>query len=310
MPHSVINIVLKEALNPGDTLMLSYPEGKTHDRFYGSSQHTLSFDAIFFRAPTDFSVIFHKDAIEITWQRNQTIPAQTLTTIQLDEPMSADYVDDKTGQRVHNMFKSQLFVVDLKRPLPTNPERYVRLTTAEAGAQFPITAEPNRTMCNTVVACHADARKCTFVIHGLDLYNRPLTEHIPGVQADIAEGNKAFQRVYHIELRGDPGGAISVGTGDKLGLPVFLPGSGFLLRYMVNGRGLTGGIIIPGYSGPPGPDTGDVRGTFTPPEDIALDGLNHFKLMCSLFNPSHTGQLDYAEPKAHEAAQHAQGAAS
>ncbi|MGB1540340.1 MAG: hypothetical protein ACPG80_05220, partial [Rickettsiales bacterium] len=140
-----------------------------------------------------------------------------------------------------------------------------------------------------------DNSHCTFRIEGQDIYGRNMIEDITGPTAEAgrSDGNKAFSKISRISVSGDCYGEISVGSGSKLGLPVFLPGPGFVIREMLNGVGTTGGVIVAGETRFPSATTSDVRGTYTPPRPQELDGRTAVHLLLSLPSPGNIGLPDY-----------------
>lgn len=298
MPFTVLNIITEEPIAPGSELTFDYPADKGHDRFLGASMHTLSFEGTFYRAPKDFVVIFGEQKIHVYWNGNRTIPNSRILTIQLDEPLSGSHQDLRSGQIVPSLVRSQMFIVDLGRPTAPRQEHFASELRFEGFAKQKIAQDvPLAPMRNITLFAHDDVEEgTTATVRGLDLYNRPVTETITLKGEENAHGVKCFRWVWEVELNRPTASRISIGIGERLGLPVFLPGSGYVMKYFVNSRGLAGGTILPGYEQSlPNATTPDVRGCFTPPEDIAMDGHNHFQLLVSLFNSSNIGLNEYAD---------------
>lgn len=298
MPFTLINTVIENDLKPGDSLRFPYPEGKSPRHYFGAIHHTLSFDANFYRSPAHLIAVTGRDDIEIIWQGPVTIPGQTLVNIQLEEPGGEFYVDPKYNVTIRNMVRSQMFLMSLGRPHASDLEYFYAPATIDAAGELTLKNNELQESVprNVVIHAEGDVSACTFKVHGEDLYDQPITEHIPGPsEQGLAEGKKTFLRVHRIVATAPCGAAVKIGTGQALGLPAHLPGSGFVFRQMIDGRGIERGIIIPGYTDRPGPDTPDVRGTYTPPDDIELDGKKAIQILVSLFNPGNIGMRDYAE---------------
>lgn len=293
--QTVVNFVTQEVISRNKSIFFPYPEGKEPGRYYGAINHMLSFEGQFFSSPRDFMVLFHPDKFEMVWQRDNTIPAQTLMHLQIDEPGGQYFSELKFGIMIKNMVRSQVFMMNLGQPQHANHALFFGPGPVAAAGPLGLTGTQDPVSRNVSVSCEGNAKDVIFKVYGEDVYQRPMCEYIDGCNAGVTVGKKAFTRVNKVVASGPADGNVSVGTGDKLGLPAFLPGSGFVLRYMIDGRGLTGGVIIPGYSGRPGPYTGDVRGTFTLPQDISLDGRKTVQILVSLFNAANIGLNDYAE---------------
>ncbi len=296
MPFTVLNTVLENPVQNGTELVFEYPKGKVRSRYMGASLHSVSFGGAFFRAPKDFSVLFTDTNIHVVWHGGQEIPAGRILTVQLDEPLSGAHVDERTGQIIPNMVRSQMFIIDLGRPRPVEVDALLKQGNFASQTKQAVVTDPAlRPLRNITATVHGALEgERAIRIRGFDYYNRPMTEEI-ALQADgTGVGKKCFRHVLEAEVNAPVNSPISIGVGDKLGLPTALPGSGFVLRYFVNGKGLTGGVIVPAYEdGFPTAFTPDLRGYFTPPEDVAIDGKNHFKMLVSLFNPFNIGVNEY-----------------
>ena len=298
MPHTVLNIITDSPIAPGSELAFDYPANKGRDQFLGASMHTLSFEGMFYRAPKDFTVIFSEEKIRVYWRADRTIPPQRILTIQLDEPLSGSFQDVRSGQIVPNLVRSQMFIVDMGRPSAPRQEHFLHKANFAQMSKYNLDVDaPLTPMRNVTITSHDDVDEgTTMTVRGLDLYNRPMTEVISLKNEGTSVGKKCFRHVLEVEASRPTAAPLSVGIGESLGFPVFMPGSGFVIRYFVNSRGLAGGVIIPGYEESlPTATTPDVRGCFTPPEDVAMDGKNHFQLLVSLFNASNIGLNEYAD---------------
>ncbi len=83
----------------------------------------------------------------------------------------------------------------------------------------------------------------------------------------------------------------TVGTGDVIGLPVFLPGTGYVLRELQDGAAATAGTIVAGVTTKATATTGDVRGTYDP--NAACDGAKAFQLLTFLGDPGFKGVAQF-----------------
>src|SRR3546814_14774595 len=66
--------------------------------------------------------------------------------------------------------------------------------------------------------------------------------------ATAASGKKAFKTVTAIAVSATTTAAVTVGTGDVLGLPVYLPSSGAVLKELQDGASATAGTVVAGLS--------------------------------------------------------------
>lgn len=106
----------------------------------------------------------------------------------------------------------------------------------------------------------------TFLVSGIDAYGQPMTERITGANAGIAQGAKAFAGIYSITPSANTAAAVTVGTGDKFGLPFRLYDANHVIGVKwASALAQDAGTIVAGDSTDPATaTTGDVRGTYLP----------------------------------------------
>ena len=126
----------------------------------------------------------------------------------------------------------------------------------------------------------------TITITGKDEYGNTMTE--TSASGTSHTGKKAFARITGITSSASITLA-TVGTNNVLGLPTFLPGTGFVLRELQDDAAPTAGTIVAGVTTAGGSTatTGDVRGTYTP--NATPDGAKRFALICALLEPEFLG---------------------
>lgn len=104
----------------------------------------------------------------------------------------------------------------------------------------------------------------TFTVVGYDLYGYPMTETITGAAATVASGAKAFKYIASITPAGTlSGSAVTVGTGDVIGLPIRADNFG-QVQIIYNDTVITAstGFTAAVTTDPATATTGDVRGTY------------------------------------------------
>jgi hypothetical protein len=293
MPYAPLNILLEKDLPPKGAVSLRYPEGRNEGHFFGGMNHTLSIDGVFFRSPRDFILLTHQDHIVFTWNGAFPLPAGLLLNIQAEIPGGDFYFDPKSSVTVLNMVHSPLFMVNLGSPADANPVYWVDSTTVSDNRPLKLAYTQTLTARNVVIHAENDNSHATFTVEGEDLYRRSMVETITLSALPSTEGKKAFSYITRITSNFPCNGKISLGTGNKLGLPVFLPSVGYLIREIVNGQPMTGGIVAAGETAAPFAASGDRRGTYTPPPGIALDGRKSVHLLLSLLAPGNIGIPDF-----------------
>ena len=295
MPYVPINLILDHPLANHEILKIPYPRGKNEGSFFSAINHNMGVEGEFFICPKDFVVTMKRDHIALHWNGSKTLPKGAIVNLQLEEPGSDFYFDQKRGTTVLNMVQSSLYLVNLGGPRVENANLYVRSMHVDQATELPFSGEQPFTPRNVVVHSTQDNTDCTFRIVGKDLYGRPMAEDIPGPSAEAgrSDGSKAFAKLESIAIQGPCHGEISVGSGSRLGLPVFLPAPGFVIREMLNGNATSGGIIVSGETRFPTATTGDTRGTYMPPRPHELDGRTAIHLLLSLPSPGNIGLPDF-----------------
>src|SRR3546814_21201907 len=120
-----------------------------------------------------------------------------------------------------------------------------------------------------------------------------LVETITGPPgATAASGKKAFRTVTAIGVSATTTAAVTGGTGDVLGLPVYLPSSGAVLKELQDGASATAGTVVAGLSPltKSTAATADGRGTYDP--NAACDGSKAFALIAPPSAPRHPGRSE------------------
>lgn len=297
MPYVPINLILDRNVVVGETINIPYPRGKNEGSFFSAINHNMGIDGRFYLCPKDFVVTMRRDHIAMHWHGKHDLTKGMLLNIQLEEPGGDFYFDQKRGTTILNMVQSSMYMVNLGGPRVENANLYVRSTQVTGATELKVSGEQPFTARNVVVHSTQDNTDCVFRIYGTDLYGRPMLEDIQGPTSESgrADGNKAFNKVERVVVKGNCHGEISIGSGSKLGLPVFLPAPGFVLREMMNGVSVNGGVIVSGETRFPTATTVDTRGTYTPPRPHELDGRTAIQLLLSIPSPGNIGLPDYTE---------------
>lgn len=135
----------------------------------------------------------------------------------------------------------------------------------------------------TVTASGANTQ--TVLVVGYDLYGQRMTEAFAAPSTSTVSGNKAFKEVVSVTFPATPGSTVSVGFGDKLGLPLRVTDAGYIVGNKWAGAlaADAGTFVAAVTTDPATSSTGDVRGTYTPSSasnaakrlvlEIALPGI-------------------------------------
>lgn len=294
MPYVRLNTILKDDLAPGGKLELNYPEGVNQGSFFGVMDHTLGIESRFFRSPKDFIVIPTHDKIVVNWAANLRVPAGALMHFQLQEQGGEFYTDNKTGITVKGMVKAPTFLINLGALEEKNSNFYVEGTdVSSAGRLLLVNNKPDAPR-NVTIHSDSDESDAIFTVEGEDVYLRPMIENIKGPTTGLINGKKSFAKINKISVNQSCKGMVSVGCGNRFGLPVFVPGQGYILQEMVNGVPISGGMIVPGELNVATATTGDRRGTYSPPPSVQLNGRDSIQLFLILPNPGNIGTTDFS----------------
>ena len=294
MPYVKLNTVLKQDLSPNEKIELKYPEGVNQGSFFGAIDHTLGIESRFFRSPKDFIVIPTHENIVIHWAANIRVPAGALMHFQFQEQGGEFYTDNRTGVTIKGMVQSPTFLVNLGSVEEKNATYYVQSGTMSEPGRLLLTNNKPDIPRNLTIHSNDDESHVTFIVEGEDVYLRTIIEHIKGPSTGLINGKKSFAKINKITASHACKGTISIGTGNRLGLPVFVPGQGYILQEMVNGMPITGGMIVAGELNVPTATTGDRRGTYSPPPSVPLNGRDTIQLFLILPNPGNIGTPDFA----------------
>lgn len=282
------------------TETVSYPEGTNKGDFFGAYDHRMIFLQSEFIAPRDFTLSFGASNITLTNKTGATITAGTTIRLQLDKIGREDgrvFVQD---QEVPGATEIPLLYLNLNAPVANDADGLVTSTTPAGGGSQEITLDgaivtdgvaeldvPR----NITVTSAADETARTFTITGTDVYGETMVEEITGANAGAAAGKKAFSTVTKVEVDADTAGAVEVGFGKVLGVPVFLPDSVFVESELEDNASATSGTVVGADTATPTATTGDVRGTYAP--NSAPDGAKTFALIVRHPEPGYLGSPQY-----------------
>lgn len=161
-------------------------------------------------------------------------------------------------------------------------------TLALSGA---VTLDVPRNLTLTVATTNQSG--VTFTAYGTDEYGNALIETITGPNNNTVQGKKAFKKVTRVAASAAVAtNGVSVGFGDILGVPCFLPNSVNVLYDTEDDAAVTDGTYVAGVLTKPTATTGDVRGTYDP--NSACDGAKRFSIVFLTDDPAFLGVPQYA----------------
>lgn len=275
----------------GGTLVVSYPSGLMLGNFTGSVGHKLNVNQVNLSAPYQFSVAFGA-SITITNQTASTWKAGSSYILQVNTLGDTPSVDI-SGFSPKNAVATRPTLVSLGNPVVGAATAILtsQALTAAAGALTVLTGSTAGILDvpRNIVAAWTGTAVMTF--RGFDVYGNALTES--SASGTSFAGKKAFAKVISIQVGADVTG-LTVGTGNVLGLPVYLATLGFIIKELQDGTLATAGTSLAGVqtAGGSTATTGDIRGTYVP--NATPDGTKSFQLLLATPDLSYRGMPQFA----------------
>ncbi len=301
--YDVVPVVLASAVANGGTFTVGYPTNRDSGDYTGGLNHSVqsndygSLYAVRMRinganvaAKVAFS--FGTSSITVTNNSGGTLAAGSKLYVQLDragpdlQPISGVAMADEG-----KMTDLGLFLINLGAPDVADADGICASQTINT------TGSINGALASGGVATFDVPRNvvgawtntATLTVTGTDIYGNTLIE-TSGSGTSMA-GKKAFKTITSVVSSASITSA-TVGSGDVLGLPVFLPSTGRIMRELQDGAAATAGTPLAGDRTTPSATTGDVRGTYDP--NAAADGSRSFQLIVAIADPSYKGVPQFA----------------
>lgn len=297
-----MNITIQGALGSqvasGGTFTVSYPSGQSRGTLFGGVEHGLSIARERYTAPDGFAVTLGASNITITNNSGTTWPAGSEYILTIDAPgvRGVRDVRDENGKfPIARTTGARVTLVNLGSPIAADADGIA------ASQDVDVSVDPNALLNgalasggrvvldvprNVVAAWTGTA---VITVKGEDEYGKAMVES--SASGTSFTGKKAFKVVTEVSFSADVTAA-TVGTGDVLGLPMFLPNGAFVLKELQDGAAATAGTIVAGVTAVQTATTGDVRGTYDP--NAAADGSRVFQLLVALADPTYRGAKQYA----------------
>jgi hypothetical protein len=310
---SVITGALSAAVAPTGTFTASVPSGKNAGSFFLALGHKLVVGSDVYFFPVDFDMSISGSTITITnkisaitWPQSATFRLQLNELgerAQLDVPMEDP--NSQTGSITGSSYSINVRA----KLIPSTTATYADLINLGAPATLDvdgITTSQSLAVAGTLSINGALASNGTvtldvpravqvlssatdtavLTVNGADVYGQSMSEAITLNSATPVLGKKAFKTITRITSGAAIANLVIVGTTDVLGLPIFLPSAGFILREMEDGLAPAAGTVVAGIrtAGGSTTTTGDVRGTYDP--NSACNGAKVFQLVVAVPNRS------------------------
>lgn len=287
MSYLIVNTHLSAAVANDATATVSYPSGTDAGTFKGAVGHKMLLGENLLSSPADFTVSFGAANITITnkfgasWASGERMYLELQTAGQ----------DAISG--VKRSVSATVAYINLGAPDAASENGIAASQTPASAGNLVLSVDTLDVPRNIIETGVAATVAHTLTVTGLDEYGNKVVETITGaVGAVTVAGKKAFKRITSIAVSGATTGAITVGWGDVLGLPLFLQDSDFVLKEIAGDAAAAAGAFVNGDESEPSATTGDVRGTYDPA--APCDGTTAFRLVVAVPDPAYKGLAQFA----------------
>lgn len=301
MSHYVIQGVLASAVANAGTFTASYPDrlspetGKLNEGdFHLGVNHKMVMAGKELLAPLSFTVALDGTNITVTNGSGASWPAGSTYYLELQTAGKRVFRDDVTGARLNRMGRSDVFVINLGTPDALDDNGICEAQNIAAAGDLTINGAlasggvVTLDVPRNVIADSGGADTAVLTVYGTDEYGNAMSEAITLNGTTAVAGKKAFKKITRVAASAAISNSAFLGTGDVLGLPVFLPHVGCILKELQDATVATAGTTVVGLSSAKSTTTtADVRGTYDP--NAACNGEINFSLIVALPDPGYLG---------------------
>lgn len=288
-----VTLTTGAAVANGGTISVSYPPNRDSGSYTGGFDHQVVLNATgpLYALEGDVSFSFGTTSITVTNSSGMTIPANTRLVVQLDR--SGQNTDDARLANPDRMARLDVVRVNLGAPDAASANAVCLSQSVSAG----VSALLNGALVSGGIATFDNPRNvvaawttaAVITVTGYDEYGVKMIEQ--SASGTSLAGKKAFKTVTDVKFSASVTGA-TVGSGDVLGLPVYLSNVGAVINELQDGVDATAGTTVAGVSGLATATTGDVRGTYDP--NAACDGAKVFQIDIVVGDAKYRGSPQYS----------------
>lgn len=254
-------------------------------------------------SPRSFTLTLGTASITVTNASGSTWLAGDKYTLSIEQPGKPVFEPKNDGgpsERMARMGKGGVYIINLGAPdaLITNGVMAAQNRTnagalvvnGTLAASGVVTLDRPR----NVIVDSGGADTAVITVTGVDEYGVTMKENITLNGTTAVAGKKAFKKITALDCSAAIANTAFIGTGDVLGLPVFIPSAGYLLKELENGTAATAGTFVGGWTtGGAHTATGaDVRGTYDP--NSAADGDKVIQLVAFLPDAGNRGVQQFS----------------
>jgi hypothetical protein len=299
----VVEVALASAVANAGTIVLDYPDGKYSGSYeaFGHSIFARGLQKSFSQDEGKISVAFTSQ-ITITYKGATSIPANTVVTVQLNR---AGVDREDVAVLPEGVVPFKPYLIDLGTPIAIDEDGVAAAQNIAQAGDLDLTdaafydASVGAVVLDVprnLIVDSGGSDDAVLTCYGEDVYGQPMAEAITLNSTTAVAGKKAFKKVTRIAASKAIANSAFVGTGDVIGLPVFLPynTAGLVIGDFENGTfdATLDGTLVAGVQTTPTATTGDVRGTYDP--GVSMNGAVNIKLAVMLADPFYKGVNQYA----------------
>lgn len=293
MSRYTINGVLSADVANGATFNVSYPSGTNKGTFTGAFQHGFSINGQNLRHYDQFLAAPGASNIVVTNRSGSTWPAGQAFVLMLEVPGPRDVRDENGKTPILRANSLRVVQVNLGAPIAADADGICASQAGTANTAMSLNGallsggKMVLDVPRNVVAAWTGTAVLT--VTGKDEYGNTMVES--SASGTSFTGKKAFKEITSVVPSANITAA-TVGTGDVLGLPLFVGSSGQLLKELEDGAAAVAGTLVVADTAKATATTGDVRGTYDP--NSAADGSKSFQLWLGLSDPAYRGPSQFA----------------
>jgi hypothetical protein len=252
----VVTSTLAAALAPSGTLAISYPSGTNAGNFVGGVGHKLVTGANdVFRSPQYFTLSFGTSEITLTWgSASPTLPIGTKIWVQLEQAgYSPQAPREGADPAVKRTSATAVKLISLGAPDVADADGYCVSQNLTTAGVFSVSGTVAATLAAAALKGEADVPRnvvaawtgtAVLTVTGKDEYGNTVVES--SGSGTSFTGKKAFKQITNIAVSANVT-ALTVGTGNVLGLPVFLGSVNQIVDERMNGVSISppGRVFLP-----------------------------------------------------------------
>lgn len=252
MSFKTVEVVLASAVATGGTFTIPYPDNRDAGFYRGAVGHKIVTETNdVYDSPADFTLSFGTSSITATTVTARTFAADTRLYCQLEERGDNERRADGGLDTLLKNYRATLLShvrLNLGAPDVADANGYVESQDLTSAGVFSVNTTAAAAIAAAALAGEADVPRnvvaawtgnAQLTITGYDEYGNLMVEK-SAASTTALTGKKAFKRVTGIASSANIT-ALTVGTGDVLGLPIFV-GS---IRDVVQEE--RSGVILPRY---------------------------------------------------------------